>query len=103
MITITFERNGETNSRKVHSFALDNTLASYRAAGYTIISDGSTPVPAKVEAPATGTTGRVGNGLTVHKLVEGGGTECGTGYRRGKNLEFKVTGETVNCARCAKY
>lgn len=97
MVTIEFTRNGQTGSKKVHGFALESTLRNFRAAGYTITADGSTPAPvAKVEL-----TGRVGNGLAVHRII-GQAADCGTNYRRGlqKNLAVKVTGETIDCVRC---
>lgn len=100
MITIEFERNGQAGTKKVHTFALESTLRNFRAAGYTIISDGSTPAAAPV-APVTGETGRVGKGREVHKIV-GGGAACGSSYRKGlaANSIVKVTGEDVTCSHC---
>lgn len=100
MITIEFTRNGQSGSRKVHTFALESTLANYRAAGYTITSDGSAPVAAPV-VKVTGETGRVGKGREIHRIV-GGGAACGSSYRKGLNANsiVKVTGEDVTCSHC---
>lgn len=99
MVTIQFERNGQAGTKKVHGFALETTLASFRAAGYTIVSDGSAPAP--VVAPAAEQTGRVGEGRQVHRIV-GGAAHCGTSYRRGMkgNLDVRVTGEEMTCSKC---
>ena len=100
MVTIEFTRNGQAGSKKVHGFALESTLRNFRAAGYTITSDGSAPAPVATPAQAE-LTGRVGKGLAVHRII-GNGAHCGTSYRRGvqKNLAVKVTGEPIDCVRC---
>jgi hypothetical protein len=98
MITIEFTRNGQTGTKKVHTFALALSLAFLRRDGYTITNDGTAPTP---PAPATAArTGRVGKGREVHNLVDGGLTQCGSAYRRGTNREVRVTGEAVTCQHC---
>lgn len=100
MITIEFKRNGETGTKRVHTFALASTIASFEQAGYEILNDGSTPVAAPTAPRTAAVTGRVGRGVAVHVIVEGGLTDCGTGYRRGTNREVNVTGEDVTCKLC---
>lgn len=102
MITIEFTRNGQSGSRKIHTFALESTLRNYRAAGYTITSDGSAPVSVPVVTAEQ--TGRVGKGREIHRIV-GGGADCGSSYRKGLNANsiVKVTGEDITCAKCLKH
>lgn len=102
MVTIEFTRNGQSGTRKVHSFALTQTLASYRAAGYEITNDGSAPAVAEA-ASATDQTGRVGKGVAVHQVVEGH-AKCGASYRRNSlgatTRRVNLTGEAVTCRAC---
>ncbi len=98
MQTIHWTRGNETGSKRVHDFALQSTLAAFRAAGYTIVED----APAGDEiTPAAEQTGRVGKGREIHRIV-GGGAQCGSSYRRGlgANSAIKVTGEEITCAKC---
>jgi hypothetical protein len=104
MVTIEFTRNGQTGTKKVHDFALEDTLASFRRAGYTITSDGSAPAaPVATEVPAAEQTGRVGRGHEVHRLVAGH-SSCGASFRRGLNTNrpTTVTGEAITCRSCQR-
>lgn len=106
MTTIEFTKNGKTGSKKVHAFALENELAAFRRFGYEILS----PAPAApVETPAApveeiGTTGTVGKGRKVHRIVVGHAI-CGASHRRnslGKaGREVHITGQEVTCGSCA--
>jgi hypothetical protein len=101
MITIEFTKNGTAGSKKVHSFALASTLASFRRAGYTITSDGT--APAAAPAVTAEQTGRVGDGLAVHVIVENH-ARCGASFRRNSlgatTRRVRITGEDVTCENC---
>lgn len=110
MVTIEFERNGQTGSRKIHDFALESTLANYRKAGYAIISpapaaavEAPAAAPAAPAAPAAALTGRVGKGLAVHAIIEGH-SKCGASYRRNSlgatTRRVHLTGEAITCRHC---
>lgn len=104
MVTIEFTRNGQAGTKKVHTFALESTLASYRKAGYEITNDGKAPAPvAEIAAPAAELTGRVGKGLAVHEIVEGH-AKCGASWRRNSlghtTRRVKITGEAITCKHC---
>lgn len=104
MVTITYRRGGQTDSKKVHTWALAQTLTSFRQAGYTILNDGSAPaVETKAETPAATQAGRVGRGHQVHAIVEGH-SKCGASYRRNAlgatTRKVYLTGEAVTCRTC---
>jgi hypothetical protein len=111
MKVINWTRGTETGSKKVHDFAYDSTIASFRRAGYTI-TESATTAPAQPVAPAATIatiatdeqTGRVGRGREVHRIAAGH-TVCGASYRRNSlgstTRQVSITGEPVTCRHCS--
>lgn len=103
-------QTGETKRYKGHGELADNVIVSWKAKGYTEITD-SRVATAKVETiaapaePATGQTGRVGKGAKIHKIVSGH-AKCGASFRinriitGAKGREVYITNEPVTCRGC---
>jgi hypothetical protein len=103
MATITIKWTGKatgerefTNERVAARFAegLERT-------GYTVETVTEEPAPA-AEAE---TTGRIGKGREVHRIVAGV-AHCGASYRArkmGGTLPTTVTGEAITCSKCLAH
>lgn len=103
MKTINWTRNGETGSKKVHDFAYDSMVASFRRAGYTVAEEAPAAPAQPVTETAAEQTGRVGGGREVHRIAAGH-TVCGASYRRNSlgstARQVTITGEQVTCRHC---
>ena len=107
MITIEYKaKSGKTGSKKVHDFALENELAAFRRFGYVILSPVAKVVEVSPVVPVEeiGTTGTVGKGKKVHRIVVGHAV-CGASYRRNSlgnsARQVRITGQAVTCGNCA--
>jgi len=94
MITIKWTGKGEGQREFKNERVAARFAEGLERNGYTVIT----------ETPATETesTGRIGKGLEVHRIV-GGVAHCGASYRSrqlGGTLTTKVTGEEITCRKC---
>lgn len=100
-------QTGETKTYRGHEENANAVLISWKAKGYTEITDSRDAVkaaPAPV-ADTTDKTGRVGKGVKIHRIIAGH-AKCGASFRRNRIItgatgrDVTITGEAVTCTGC---